>query len=335
MSFGQTLNFLLLGVVNGVIGLWLFGYAAYWFLLVLDATATGTNVVKVHWPDEPFRERLWKLGHLGFLVVFWMFPVLASCHFAELMLPPFVVLTVGVVLWLMLPLSLLASLTGETHWEVFRLTVLVRLAQRWRRWLVFYAYTFPLLFGCVLVAYLALFGWREVLEGAEATSLTWLPAVVEVWSWAFVLPLTATVAATAILIDARLLGRLAWLMDFWDEEEDSDREPKIPTANLAAGPHPLDPATPLAEVEVIPFIAEPATVAAPVQVAPGADRCIRNSRTRSRWSGVCGCAASIAFRGIAAACWRGACYRWAAWCWQCCFGFNSCSCRTDLVRGKE
>jgi hypothetical protein len=175
----------------------------------------------------------------------------------------------------MLPLSLLSSMTGESHWEVFRLTVLLRLVRRWRTSLAFYVYSFPLLIGCVLVAYLALFGWREVLEEAEASSVTWLPMAVNIWSWGFVLPLTATMATTALLIYARLLGRLAWMMDFWDEEEEEEppeaAEPEASGIALAASHDALETEPTDAE-GVIPFAAESAPLATPVQVAPAPPR---------------------------------------------------------------
>lgn len=227
MTAGETFLFLQLGVINGMFGLWLLSYASYWFLLVIDRTAVGINVVKVHWPDESVSQRLSKLGYLIFIVGVWLLPVLAFFKFMELplrdeLLPPLVVSTACTVLWLMLPLSLLASMNSESNTDILRIHVLLRLVRRWRITLAFYAYTFPLLLGCALVTYLALFGWVTVREAAETSSVTWLPELVEIWSWAFVLPLTAGVAATALLIYARLLGRLAWMMDFWDEEGETE-----------------------------------------------------------------------------------------------------------------
>jgi hypothetical protein len=277
MSPGKTAAFLLLGLLNLWLGLWLLGYAAYWFLLVLDETAGGKNDVKVVWPDETFRERLWKLGHLAFLGVIWALPVVVVFRYAELPLrpelqPPLIVMAVGAVVWLMLPISLLSSMTGDTHWEFFRWAVLWRLIQRFPTWMAFYAYTFPLMIGCVLVTYLALFGWAELYEAAEASSLDWLPVVVNFWSWGFVLPLTAVMAATALLIYARLLGRLAWMLDFWEDEEEEEHKPAEPetpaSGDLALEHDALEPAALPETAGVIPFAAEPKPAVVPQSTEP-------------------------------------------------------------------
>jgi hypothetical protein len=267
MTAGQALAFLLLGALNAYLGLWLFGYAAYWFLLVINKTAEGRNDVKVPWPDEIFRDRLGRLAHVCFLCLVWLLPIYGFFHYVPLpvsdeLRPPLMLVITGVVLWLMLPISLLSSLTSLSHWEVFRWAVLRRLRERSSAWLAFYLYTLPLLFGCALVAYLALFGWQELRDAAEDSALTWLPTVVDVWSWVFVLPLTAIMAATTLLIYARLVGRLAWMMDFREEQEEEEcraPEPPTPSARLRAEHDVLEAAEqPMAASgDVFPFAEDP------------------------------------------------------------------------------
>ncbi len=274
MTAGKAVQFLLLGIVNAYFGLWLLGYATYWFILVLDETASGTRDVKVVWPDDNFRQRLWKLGHLAFLVIIWALPVIVAFRYAELPLRStshslLVVFTVGVVLWVMMPISLLSSMTGDTHWEFFRWFVIRRLLDRFPTWMAFYAYTFPLLVGCALVAHLALFGWVQLRAEAETSGPAWLITTIDVWSWGFVLPLTAVMAATALLIYARLLGRLAWMADFWDDEEEEEdasklRGPRSPAPSRLRAEHDvLEPAPAVEPAGMIPFAQEPQPAAAP------------------------------------------------------------------------
>jgi hypothetical protein len=280
MTPGKVVAFLLLGVFNVYIGSWLLGYAASWFLLVIDETTAGRNIIKLPWPSEPYRERVYKVGFLLFLSLVWLLPLFAFFHYTELpgssqLQELLMVLTTGIVLWLMLPISLLSSLTSESYCEVFRWTVFRRLLQRRSAWLEFYGYTFPLLFGCTLVTYLALFGWEDLQDAAEASSLPWLSEAVRFWSWFFVLPLTAVVAATTLLIYARLIGRLAWMMDFTDEEEEerSAIGPVTPSAHLRAEHDVLEPVEePVAVTnDVIPFAAEhepELAIPLPQKVAP-------------------------------------------------------------------
>jgi hypothetical protein len=273
MSDLNAFLFLVLGVFNIAFASWLLGYAAYWFLLVLDETAGGRNDVKVEWPDEGYRQRLWKLAHLAFLAIIWGLPVFALFHYNEPPVRPalqslVVVLAVGVVLWLMMPISLLSSMTGETHWEFFRWFVIRRLLKRGSVWLEFYASTFPLLLGCAIVAYLSIFNWKQLREEVDALGMPWLLTVVDVWLWGFVPPLTAIMAATALLIYARLLGRLAWMADLWEEEEEEEEEEEAKSSapqsaeleRMRADHDILEPATAVETPGAIPFAEEPRPV---------------------------------------------------------------------------
>jgi hypothetical protein len=99
---------------------------------------------------------------------------------------------------------------------------------------------------------------------------------IEIWSWAFVLPLTGALTAAALLIYARLVGRLAWLLDLRDEDEDtsaSDPLPTKPAGDLAASHDALE--SPPAQEEVVTrtpetygVIDEPAPPRTPRSVDP-------------------------------------------------------------------
>jgi len=230
MSAGQTVAFLFLSALNLYLGSWLLGYAAYWFVMVLDETATGRNQVEVHWPRDFFRERFGKLLHLAFLVGVWLLPAWLVLRATGLpvrdhLRPPLAILITGTVLWLMLPVSLLSVMSGSGTWDFLRPAALRRMAHRPDILISFYGYTLPLLLGMALVAYLALFGWRDVKDAAATAGSPLLEQLVDIWSWAFVLPLTAAMGAAALLIYARLVGRLAWLLGFDEEAEEEKDEP--------------------------------------------------------------------------------------------------------------
>lgn len=211
----------------GVLGLfalsWFAGYAAHAFFVVLSGTAQGNNEVEIHWPAEPYAQRLWNAAYLLALLVVCIVPAGVLLAFVELPAEPalraaLVALLVGVALWLFLPVVLLSVLSSSSHWELFRWTVARALAARWTTLLAFYALSAPLVIGGVLVIYLALIGWLELVDAAGAATWTWLPEAVTLWSWAFLLPVTAVFAAAALLIYARLVGRLGWLLELSSDE---------------------------------------------------------------------------------------------------------------------
>lgn len=212
-----------LGALGLFVLLWLLAYAAHVFFVVLSGTAQGQNEVEVYWPSDPFAQRLGNAGYLLALTALCAAPVALLLWLVELpagpaLQAPLVALLVGVALWLFLPVVLLSVMTGRSHWEMFRWSVVRELAARWATVLAFYALSAPLVVGGVLVIYLALIGWLELVDAAGTAAWTWLPGAVTLWSWAFLLPVTAVFAAAALLIYARLVGRLAWLLELTGEE---------------------------------------------------------------------------------------------------------------------
>jgi hypothetical protein len=250
MNTQDTTTFLLLGLVNTALCLWLLGYAASWFLYVLSETGSGKNEFPVPWPSESFLERFQNGGQLGIVLVIFFAPAAYELGGFELSLQAKLRLLVrlllgGSALWLLVPMVLLSWMGDSSRSVFFRWAlVLRRLRQRHRIWLVFYAYTAPLLLGGALLAYLSVFGWKDLEKAATKTGPPWLASVVGIWSWVFVPAVAAGVGAAALLIYARLVGRLAWLMDLDDvTEEEPVPEPKPQSISVAAVHDTLEPAS--------------------------------------------------------------------------------------------
>ena len=53
MTADKAVAFLLLGVLNFYLGLWFLGYAAYWFLYVIDQVRLTQNPVEMHPISRP------------------------------------------------------------------------------------------------------------------------------------------------------------------------------------------------------------------------------------------------------------------------------------------
>jgi len=202
---------------------WSLGYAAHVFFVVLSGTAQGKNEVAIHWPAEPYAQRLCNAAYLLALTVLCILPAALLLFVVELPGEPalraaLVAFLAGAALWLFFPVVLLSVVSSHSHWHIVRWSVLRELQARWRTLLAFYASSAPLIIGGVLVIYLALIGWLELVDAAGAAAWTWLPEAVTIWSWLFLLPLAAVFAAAALLIYARLVGRLAWLLELGGDE---------------------------------------------------------------------------------------------------------------------
>jgi hypothetical protein len=207
---------------------WFLGYAAHVFFVVLSGTAQGKNEVAIHWPAEPYAQRLWNGAYLLILVALCVLPAGAILYILELPAEPalraaLVALLAGGALWLFFPVVLLSVVSSSSHWQLLRWGVLRELPARWRTLLAFYALSAPLVIGGVLVVYLAVIGWLELVDAAGAAAWTWLPEAVTIWSWVFLLPLAAVFAAAALMIYARLVGRLAWLLELGGAEPAAER----------------------------------------------------------------------------------------------------------------
>src|SRR5262249_13194401 len=148
----------------------------------------------VVWPDEPPNDWLWKLFYLGGLV---LVSLLLGGLLSSLVLP-FVlkwitplggVALVAAVAGLVFPFLLLSSLGGESLTMLIAPVIVGRLLRRPRALLVYCLAT-----GALWAGWGALF----VLT---------FPG-----GWGWLLPVAAALWPPVLLVHARLLGRLAWLV---------------------------------------------------------------------------------------------------------------------------
>lgn len=213
-----------IGLVQLLLFIWFAGCAAHFFLVVLNETAQGKNEVDVYWPSDFFLLRLHNAVYLASLLTLCMLPGFFLFQVFDLRSDPtlagaLLVLCAAVGVWLLLPFILLSVLTGGSRWDIIHREVFRRLRGRQRVLLAFYALTAPLVLGGFLVLYLTLGGWEKLYDAAVVAATPWLPEIVVIWSWVFLPPLAAGLCAAALLIYARLVGRLAWLLDLTDGEE--------------------------------------------------------------------------------------------------------------------
>src|SRR5581483_3918115 len=101
-----------------------FSYAARAFLLTLEQTAAGSD--EVTWPIEPWHDWLQYLLYLVGLSFLWLWPFYVACYFLELPKPIYGLGTL-VFAWLIFPITLFSSLSGDSRWMILRPFILWRL----------------------------------------------------------------------------------------------------------------------------------------------------------------------------------------------------------------
>jgi hypothetical protein len=176
-----------------IVGVCVLAYVAHCLLVIVQDTAAGIN--RVRWPDEPFMDWLLRAVFLGVLTAIWLVP--AGILFRSLRhvwLPDdpglrFLLLAVP-GLWGLFPVGLLSSLGSESRWGFLRPAVVIGLLRLLPRTVAFYAISLVLAVGAAALWYVALTSGRML-----------------------VLPIAAIGSAYAFLVYARLLGRLAWLVN--------------------------------------------------------------------------------------------------------------------------
>ncbi len=231
---GPVIFFLLTFVATVIVGLYLVNYGAHCFMVVLDESAAGIDEVK--WPDEPIIDWLWKCIFLTWLLFVGLVPVwvIAVLAFPAAVAGPLgiIPLTLG-VLWLLFPICLLSALSAKKMFVVLHPEVLRRLARRPHSLALFYLLTGILIAGS---------GWLSYL-GATRNPAIWL--------------LAAPLGSAVLLIYARLLGRLAYLLAFRTPIGDKrkPRRGRVPggTAELRGGAEPRGTAEPRADSVQAPW----------------------------------------------------------------------------------
>lgn len=167
-------------------------YASHSFLLVVADTSAGND--EVFWPDEFLTDWIGKPIYLVWLAAIWLVPTWLLLRQAESPgladYPWLITLIYLVVFWLFFPISVLSSLSVAMFWVVVHPGYLWQLAKRRRELGYFYAVSGLVLGGCTALVVATVFV-----------------------GWIWLLPVMAPAVAAGWLIYARLLGRLAWVLN--------------------------------------------------------------------------------------------------------------------------
>jgi hypothetical protein len=195
-AFGNAILFVCCGVALVIVAFFAVMMAAHWYLVVVQGTAAGID--RVEWPDELmadwFLQAVWLVG---LLLISVALAAVANRILTRAGMGPSLdrgFLLAGAALWLFFPFSLLSSLASSSRWFVFSPRVLVRLLRLLPSTIVFYLAT-----GVLLALVLPLLRLGLLMPGA------WIA-----------LPVAAALGGAVLLIHARLVGRMAWLLDQLD-----------------------------------------------------------------------------------------------------------------------
>src|SRR5262245_23211552 len=154
---GGALFFFLLLIAAVVVGMVLFAYASYCFLVVVNATAAGADSVK--WPNQPYIEWAGKFVYFAWLISFGLVPAVLLVWLVapDLLDEPLGTIPVlaGVV-WIVFPVLLLSSLSNRHPMAIFHLGLIRRLLLRPGSLAAFYVLTGILLAGGVTLGVLGL-----------------------------------------------------------------------------------------------------------------------------------------------------------------------------------
>ncbi|MHB1424666.1 MAG: hypothetical protein ACYC3I_15970 [Gemmataceae bacterium] len=189
---GLAICFMLFFVASILVGVYVLAYAARCVLVVVQETGAGQD--EIVWPKEPYVDWLGHAVQLIELVGIWLAPAaLAARLLRNVWLPDDGALRVLFLsvpgLWLFFPIGLLSSLSAQSRWVPFRWTMFLCFLRVAHAALGFYVLTALVLSAAIVPWYFALFGGRGLL-----------------------LPVAAVVSAAMLFIYARLLGRLAWII---------------------------------------------------------------------------------------------------------------------------
>lgn len=195
---GITLAFFALPAIW--VTIWTTSYSAACCVAVIMDTGNGNDRITA-WPDPNWRDWALELMRVGFvLLVVQAVAMVGGRIFAPL--AGSVWLGTLAASFFLFPFMLLSSLEADSPWVPVSGPILKSLTSHWWAWLVFYGLT-----GAMLAVWLTFFvvgfGWARYLTVLAAAPLF----------------------SAMLLIDARLLGRLAWRASLIEEgEEESGTE---------------------------------------------------------------------------------------------------------------
>jgi hypothetical protein len=203
MGAGLGMLFVFTLALTAALGGAVVAYAAYCYLVVVQDTTAGHD--RVLWPQEPLSDWLPRSAHVVALFVLWLVPAGLLSHalradfLADDPALRFFVMAAP-LLWLFFPVGLVSSLSGKSRWIPMRLIALKNLSRLLPSVAGFYLCTAVLLGGASALWYVFLsqhYRFQPEQQG-------------------HFLPIAAPVGAAVLLIHARLLGRIAWLMQRLD-----------------------------------------------------------------------------------------------------------------------
>ena len=176
------------------IGIWTLSYSAACCVPVIMDTGNGNDRVSA-WPEPNWREWALQLLHVGFVALAVQVLAIAIGRGTEGLFGsvwPGALAT----LFLLYPIALLSSLETDSPWTPVSGPILKSLVTHWWAWLAYYP-----LAGGLAAAWLGLF----------VLGVRWAPYLTVI--------VAAPLLAAVLLIESRLLGRLAWRASLVEEEE--------------------------------------------------------------------------------------------------------------------
>lgn len=186
---GGVILFVFAVLALAVIGTYVVAFASHCFLTVCQSTSAGNK--QVVWGEEPLMDWMFQGFYLVWLLVVWLIPTTMFLRVINRDIyvddPALVLMTYGVVTWLLFPIGSLSSMSAESPWTFFRPQVLKLLGRSLNSVLLFY------LLSLVFVG-LGLGSWGLAFGSGSL----------------LLIPFAGVVTTMSVLLYARLVGRLAW-----------------------------------------------------------------------------------------------------------------------------
>lgn len=225
--------FVPLYVATGLLCFLLLCFASHYFLVVLQSAAAGAE--ETVWSDDSFIEFFGKVFYLTIMAGFWLVPAtILSSVLASTGIPKF---PLGVaVFWLGFPITMLSSLSSESHWVPMAPSLFYRLAQRIGALVQFYLLSLPM-----------------VLAMAWSVGQVFQKIGPEGFGWTIL----ASLALPAMwLLYAQLLGRFGLILSFTNDPIRSRRRP-VSSPPPEAVPEPVARAVEVSDPWAVPELSEP------------------------------------------------------------------------------
>jgi hypothetical protein len=189
---GNVILFVFTMVGTTIVACYVLTYAAYCVLLVVQDTAAGVD--RVGWGGEPMADWMPRSVLVIGIALIWVAPagILARALRHDWLPndPGLRLLLLAVPgLWLFFPVGLLSALTSTAIWTPFRPAVVVKMLRVFPATAWFYGVSAVLMLAAAALWYVSLFA-----------------------AGVYLLPVAAAAGAAVLLIYARLLGRVGWLI---------------------------------------------------------------------------------------------------------------------------